>query len=522
MTSPVHDVVIIGGGPAGCCAARLLASWDRDVLVLTRPGRTAALAESLPPSCARLFDRIGIRAEVDAAGFVRTTGNTVWWGEADSRTEFFADGARGWQVERDRFDALLLDSAEAAGARVERTATVRDITLLRQHLERRSPDSPPAVPGFSPSAPEASGHALGESRNVRYEIGGEVRDVHARWILDASGRAGMFARRGWRRSETGGRTLALVAFWERAGGWNVPDPTHTLVMSHAGGWVWSVPISATCRCIAVMIDPARTRLRGREQLEQLYNSQLRDSSSIARLLRESTRVSPVRACDASPYGAHRVSDDGILLVGDAASFVDPLSSFGVKKAMASAWLAAVVVHSALDDPGITLAARELYETRERAMYEGLSRRHAELSAEAAGTHANGFWSDRAAASSDWVGDEPDVAALRADPQVLAAFANLRARPAVRMRPAINARRTTRPIVSGNRIILAEHMVCAAFPTGIRWVRDVDLVRLVGMAAAHDQVPDLWEAYNRSSPPVPLPDFLGALALLLGKGILEHS
>ncbi|HEX4934787.1 MAG TPA: hypothetical protein VFV33_16470, partial [Gemmatimonadaceae bacterium] len=62
----------------------------------------------------------------------------------------------------------------------------------------------------------------------------------------------------------------------------------------------------------------------------------------------------------------------------------------------------------------------------------------------------------------------------------------------------------------------------AFPEGVRWVRNVDLLRLSDLAPAHRQVPDLFDAYTRAAPPVPLPDFLGALALLVGKKFLEMS
>ena len=70
------------------------------------------------------------------------------------------------------------------------------------------------------------------------------------------------------------------------------------------------------------------------------------------------------ACDASMYSAHRFHGPGFVLVGDAGCAIDPLSSFGVKKALGSAWLAAVALHTACRGPvtrrscaGILLAAR---------------------------------------------------------------------------------------------------------------------------------------------------------------------
>ena len=44
----------------------------------------------------------------------------------------------------------------------------------------------------------------------------------------------------------------------------------------------------------------------------------------------------------------------------------------------------------------------------------------------------------------------------------------------------------------------------------------------GLVRSHRQVPALCAAYNRSAPPVPLPDFLGALSVLLAKDVLRND
>jgi len=49
--------------------------------------------------------------------------------------------------------------------------------------------------------------------------------------------------------------------------------------------------------------------------------------------------------------------------------------------------------------------------------------------------------------------------------------------------------------------------------------NVDLVVLARLAPEFEQVPDLFEAYNRAAPPAPLPEFLGALSTLVGFGML---
>ena len=130
------DVAVIGAGPAGSTAARLLASWGHTVALVGRAASRRQLAESLPPSCTKLFERLGVRSAIDAAGFVHATGNTVQWGGRERRVEYFDGGTYGYQVPRGEFDALLLVSGdEHARRRALRRDGARCRTR-RRHMER--------------------------------------------------------------------------------------------------------------------------------------------------------------------------------------------------------------------------------------------------------------------------------------------------------------------------------------------------------------------------------------------------
>ena len=508
VASHALDAVIIGGGPAGAAAARLLAAWGHPVQLLTRTvGRSRSLGESLPPSCRRLFDLLGATSTIDAAGFLESTGNTAWWGQQTSHTACFADGSTGLQVVRHDLDALLLGLAAAAGARVLTDALVADARLAPH-------DARPGPAGATVT------YSTADTR---------TRTVEAQFVLDCSGRAGVIARRGFRVPDRGRTTLALTAVWTRPDGWGLGDETHTLVETYGDGWAWSVPVTRSRRYVTVMVDPRVTDLDRGHALTVCYEAEIAKTTALRRVLGGATRVTPPWGCDASLYHARTSGVPGMLLVGDAASFIDPLSSYGVKKALASAWLAAVVVHTSLTNAPLAGVALDLFNEREQEIHTASVRQSAQFFADAAAEHLHPFWTGRA--SIDGPADDRhsaprvDVDALRQDQAVLAAFDSLRHGSAIRLRRGDHLRVEARPALTTRDVVMEDRLVLPDWPPagrGVRFLRDVDLVRLVELAPDHRQVPDLYEAYNRRCAPVRLPDFLGALSVLLAKGALRHD
>jgi flavin-dependent dehydrogenase len=486
-----HEVAIIGAGPAGSAAARLLAAWGHDVVLLHRSGdaQRHPLAESIPPSCRKLFAALGVLEVIDAAGFYRSTGNTVWWGTDTARQEMFADGALGYQVERGAFEGLVRSSAETAGADLQ-PSTVRAATRVE------------------------GGAAL---------VCTDERGLHARFVLDCSGRAGIIARRGWRMDVAGHtRTVGLVGAWTHAGGWPDLDPTHTVVESYGDGWAWSVPLSPHVRHVTAMVDPRRTDLaRGRPATE-VYLTELRKARHLSAVLADASLDGGPWGCDGSVYAARTYAEPPFLLVGDAASFIDPLSSYGIKKALASAWLAAVAVHTALRTESMTSPAFAFFAAREADMAATLLERTRTHFGEAAVAHAHPFWTDRVESLELPTHVEPDVRALREDERVRHAFAAIKAQEHLALRRGAALRVEPRPMVRGHEIVMEDRLFTPAAPAGLRFLRDVDVAGVLAVATEHHDVPALFAAYNRRFPPVALPDFLGALAVMIAFGIAEDA
>ena len=359
------DVVVVGGGPSGSAVGILLARWGHRVTILAgRSAGGATFAESLPPSSRKQLGVLGVLETVEAQGFQRNEGNTVRWAGAEARIEEFTS-ACGFHLERSRLDALLLEAARDAGARIIR-GTAREMS---------------EIPG--------DGRA-----SVAWADPAGMGKIGTRWVLDCSGRSGFLSRQGFRQRERGPSTTALVGVWSRAEGWPEVRATHTLVESYDRGWVWSVPVDAHRRYVAAMIDPAVTPLARQSELETVYRGELRRAAGIAPLLEKARLDARPDACAATPYTSRAHCRAGVLLVGDAGSFLDPLSSHGVRKALASGWLAAVTVNTALRSGGMTEAALALFEERERSA----STRYTELTdrfyREAADFHQTPFWARR--------------------------------------------------------------------------------------------------------------------------------
>jgi len=459
---------VLGGGPAGSSAARLLSQWGHRVRLITRPAGEPRLAESLPPSCFKLFDAIGVADAIERAVFIRSRGNTVWWGSGGPRQEAFADNARGWQVDAHKLEEVLLAEAARAGAAIER----------RPIIER----------DFDPS--------------------------DAAFVLDCTGRAGWLARaRGLRVYDDGPRTVALVAEWRCHPAWPVPDDSHTLVESYETGWAWSVPTTAGLRHIAVMVDPRRSGLARGASARDVYLSEIAKTRVFRDLIGGASLTAGPWGWDASTYRATEYAGHGWLLVGDAGSFIDPLSSAGVKKALASAWLATIVVHTSLTKPEMQQHASEFFSAREAEIEAEFSNASRRFLADAAAGHQHAFWKDRAELTI--AEDDPE---LEDGGDVRGSFDALRQAPALKVRRgAVTVE--PRPAISGHEIVMEPRIVTEARPAGVRHLQSVDVLMLIELAPSFSQVPDLYHAYGQRLPQVALPDFLRALATALARGWL---
>ena len=155
-------------------------------------------------------------------------------------------------------------------------------------------------------------------------------------------------------------------------------------------------------------------------------------------------------------------------------------------------------------------ALAFYHARERE----IERHHRAVSRSfltaAAHAHMHAFWADRAIDPGEGAEDTDAIRESFARIKAAETF-SVRASPAAAIEP--------RPFVHGNEIALGPQIVMAGRPAGIRQLHAVDMIAVLELAPGISQVPELFEAYVRRCGPVPLHDFLLALATAIARGLV---
>ncbi len=358
------DVLVVGGAFSGAATGLLLK-------------RRLPRARVLIVEKAAEFDRkVGeSTTEVSSCFLTRVLGLSTWLGHeqlakqglrmwfARSAEERFEDCAEigamfnarlpGFQVDRAKLDEHLLALALESGCELWRPAKVRALALD------------------------------GAGRNsAEVQSNGETRRVTARWVVDASGRAAVVARKlgHFRPLEA----HPINALWARFSGvkdWDghelrrkFPAWAEATKTSRAwatnhllglGWWCWIIPLKGGDYSIGLVYDtrlfapPAGATIGERLRAHFLTHPVGREILSAAAPIEGDEH-----AYSMLPYYSERVMGDGWALVGDAAGFIDPLYSPGLDFCAFTSHAAHSLIARSLAGEGVE-AAIEDYNARFR-------------------------------------------------------------------------------------------------------------------------------------------------------------
>jgi geranylgeranyl reductase family protein len=342
------DVLVAGGGPAGSTLAWQLAKHGVRVLVLerTRFPREKVCGDYVEPRGLRILREMGCLDRLERRNPLPITDSATFvnWEQCYAGPIPFYGvdellPPHGYIVPRDELDDAMLEAAEREGAEVHQETLVTDV--------------------------DVGSHGV----TVLARRGGKQTRYHARLVAGADGA----------NSVVGASAGVLV-----------DDPRHTAVAQrayatgidgHLGeamfffdedlfpGYGWLFPMADGRANMGVGVL-SETRRRLDLNVPQLF------ANFLERLRRNHSRCERVELCSrpiggiVKTYGGAGPNRfDGGVLVGDAGSFVDPMTGEGITPAAESALLAAPVLEAALEAGRFDALELRGYEQAFRAYFD---------------------------------------------------------------------------------------------------------------------------------------------------------
>jgi ABC-type nitrate/sulfonate/bicarbonate transport system ATPase subunit/flavin-dependent dehydrogenase len=342
------DVIIVGGGPAGAALGFYLGRAGIDHLIIDRVHHPRAhIGESLSYSTTAFLKEMDFLPVMEREGFVvkRGVSWTSWFDQEQVDMKFGDLEGPGYtyQVDRARFDDLLLKHARERGSRVFSGAQVERVNFNRR--------------GFA--------------EGVTVQIGNSRYPLKARFIVDASGQQTILGRQlKILRIAPGLPQFAVHSWFSNVK--NERDETRGYTYIHLlpvpRGWVWQIPINDEATSVGIIIDREHN-VRSGEDVEEFFNYTLSLNPTLSERMENAVRLREFRMDGNYSYGMDRFAGNGWLMVGNAAFSIDPIFFSGMSDAFHSARFAAEAITEALAINDLSEASFSGYEQKLRGGVE---------------------------------------------------------------------------------------------------------------------------------------------------------
>ncbi|WP_305909382.1 tryptophan 7-halogenase [Methylomarinum sp. Ch1-1] len=316
-------VIIIGAGPAGAIAAALLNNKGYQVSIVEREAFPRfSIGESLLPQCMEFIEQAGMLDAVREAGFQLKTGAAFL--HRDKYSEFcFADKYTPgfdftYQVQRDRFDALLADEAQRMGCEIR----------WRQQV---------IAADFTGGQPELT---------VRDLVSGQDYQLAGDFVLDASGFGRVLPRLlALEKPSDFPMRQALFTHLEDRIDDASYDRDKIRIIVHpelSDVWYWLIPFS-NGRCSLGVVGETQVFDSPGDDKQAVLHRFIAEEPGLSALLQNARFDTAVNSLNGYSANVTSLHGPGYALLGNAGEFLDPVFSSGVTIAMKSACLAVEVL-----------------------------------------------------------------------------------------------------------------------------------------------------------------------------------
>ena len=323
-----YDCIVLGGGPAGCTAAALVARAGFTTLLLEREKLPREhVGESLMPETYWVFEKLGILEKLQQSRFSKKVGvQFVNHTGRESQPFFFRSrhdhpSSETWHVERAEFDQMLFETAKDSGAECVDSTRVLDVLFDNDRAQ-----------------------------GVRIKTQeGQALELSARVVIDASGQQSLLANKlGLKQMNP---DLKKAAIWRHYQGGERDESgggvkTIILHTNDQRCWFWYIPQSNNIVSIGCVGDNDYL-LKSRGSAEEAFEQELAKCPGVTTRLSDAEPIDDLVVAKEFSYTTSRSAGPGWTLVGDAWGFIDPVYSSGVYFAMKSADMASESVIDAL-------------------------------------------------------------------------------------------------------------------------------------------------------------------------------
>jgi flavin-dependent dehydrogenase len=352
------DAIVIGGGPAGSSAAAILGEKGHRVLVLEREKFPRYhVGESLLPFTFFPLQRLGLVEKMRASQFQKKY--SVQFISPSGRasqpfyfnTRYNEDVSQTWQVLRSEFDEMLLNHARERGATVMEEMTVTE--LLRENVlpsSTRQNHGKPNALIFSNKGISAECNSAARCIGVRAKNNsGKTQEFFAPITLDCTGKESFAAvKNGWRIPDPELKKVAVWTYYKGAKrDAGIDEGATTVAFVPEKGWFWYIPQHNDMVSVGVVAEGKYLTRDGVKDLGQIFAREVEQNRWIKNYLACGQQTGPYFVTNEFSYHARHCASEGLLLVGDAFSFLDPVFSSGLMLAMKSGVMAAEEVFKAL-------------------------------------------------------------------------------------------------------------------------------------------------------------------------------
>ncbi len=324
MNKEQADVVVIGGGPAGTTFATLMQKRGWKVVLLEKDHHPRFhIGESLLPMNLPVFERLGVLEQIQQLGVVKNGADFTVANEGREHQTFHFDRALGnspdhaFEVRRSEFDQALFEHCRSSGVDAREGYCVRKVSA------------------------ESGGTHLVEAIDEQ----GESHSWQARFLVDASGRETFLARtNGWKERNKQHASAAVFGHFKNAQRRPGIDQGNISLYWFEHGWIWMIPLQDDIMSIGAVCNPAFLKTR-KGSLNDFLRMTLDRVSEVKQRMQNAEAIVDAQATGNYSYFSKVVSGKGLLLIGDAYTFIDPVFSSGVYLAMSSAEHAVPVAES---------------------------------------------------------------------------------------------------------------------------------------------------------------------------------